>query len=203
MSTPSPYQSAGEFYVPPPRRRRIWPLALGGCAVIAVLLLVACGGFLYLGYRQVSGDGDVSVEVDQLFAEIAQGRSAAYYRNHTSAEMRKAMSEGAFVDLCDMIHDRLGKLQSKTVSSFRMHSENLATIVEAIYAGKFDRGDATIQTRWKQQDGRWLLEGLFIQSPLFQDGAREICPNCGEPYETGSKFCPHCGKKLTAEKQAE
>ena len=162
-----------------------------------LLSIVACGGFLYYGFSQVTGEGDVAVEVNRLFEEIAQGRSGEYYRTRGSAELKRATSEKEFVDFADTVRERLGILQSKTATGFNFRSQNLATYVEAAYACQFQRGKAAVRTRFKHENGQWLLLGFNVDSPeLLKRTAREKCPSCGGLYDPGAKFCPHCGAKL-------
>ncbi len=191
----SPYQSPAEYQPQP--RRRVWPLVLSGCAVVFVVMVAACGGLLYYGFRQVTGEGDVAVEFDQLFDEIAQGRAAEFYRDRGSAELKRTTSEAEFLSFCQNVHERLGKLRSKTMAGFYVRTHNLTTHVDATYTCQFERGEATVKTGFMHDNGRWLLNSFRVDSPeLDKDAAREKCPHCGEPYEPGSKFCPHCGKEL-------
>jgi hypothetical protein len=191
----SPYQSPTEFSPTP--RRRIWPLVLSGCAVVGFVLVAACGGMLYFGFRQVTGEGEVAVEVDRLFEEIAQGRAAEFYRDRGSAELKRATTEQDFVSFCQTVNEQLGKLRSKTMSGFRVHTQNVTSYVDAVYNCEFERGKATVNTRFKHENGQWLLHSFHVESPeLLKRAVREKCPNCGQLYEPGSKFCPHCGKEL-------
>ncbi len=200
MSTP--FDSPTEFQPAP--RRRVWPFVLSGCAVLGLLMLAACGGMLYFGYRQVSGNGEVAAEVDRLFDEIAQGRAAQFYRDWCSPELKRATSQQEFVDFANAINEQLGKLVSKSVTGFSFNRQNLTSNVEASYTCEFERGKATVQTRFVQKDGRWLLQSFQVLSPrLLKPTARRKCPFCGELYEPGDKFCPHCGKQLPDTPQKE
>ncbi len=155
---------------------------------------------MYFGFRQVTGEGEVAVEVDRLFEEISQGRAAEFYRNSSSAELKRATSEQEFVDFSQKINEQLGKLQSKTVSNFSVRNQNLTNYVDAIYDCEFELGKASVKTRFKHENDQWLLHSFFVNSPKLLKGAvREKCPNCGQLYERGATFCPHCGKKLGVE----
>jgi ribosomal protein S27AE len=198
----SPYQPPTEFSSPPPRR--VWPFVLTGCAVVGVLLIAACAGLIYFGFRQVTGGGEVAVEVDRLFEEIAQGRAADFYRNESTDGLKRATSEVEFVDFAQSINEHLGKLQSKTATGVSVNSQNLATYVEAVYDCQFERGKATVKTRFRHENGKWLLQAFHVESPeLLKHIARKKCPNCGGLYEPGAKFCPHCGAKLAEDDAGE
>jgi predicted RNA-binding Zn-ribbon protein involved in translation (DUF1610 family) len=178
-------------------RRRIWPFVLSGCAVVFVMMVAACGGLMYFGFRQVTGEGEVAVEFDQLFEEIAEGRGAEFYRARGSAELKRTTREAEFVSFCQNLNERLGKLRSKTMSGFFVRTQNLTTYVDAAYKGQFERGEATVKTGFKHDNGQWLLNSFHVESPeLLKGTVRDKCPHCGEPYEPGAKFCPHCGKEL-------
>jgi hypothetical protein len=165
--------------------------------VAGVFLIAACGGLLYFGFQQVSGEGEVAVEVDRLFEDIAQGNAAEYYRSRSSNELKSAASEQEFVGLCQTIDERLGKLRSKTVSGFNVRNHNLTNYVDAVYTCQFERGKASVKSGFKHQNGQWLLQSFHIDSPeLIKATVRKKCPNCGKLYEPTSKFCRHCGKEL-------
>ena len=40
------------------------------------------------------------------------------------------------------------------------------------------------------------------QPAFTEDGEENICPNCGMPYPSGSRFCMNCGKTLPVKKPA-
>jgi hypothetical protein len=191
----SPYESPTGFQPTP--RRRIWPFILSGCAVVGRILFAACGGLIYFGLRQVTGEGEVAVEVDRLFQDIAEGRAAEFYRDRGSDELKRVTSEQDFVSFADTVNEKLGRLRSKTMSGFSINNRNLTNYVDAVYDCQFERGKASVKTSFKQENGRWLLLGYHVDSPeLLKGNVREKCPHCGKPYAAGAKFCPHCGKEL-------
>ncbi len=182
---------------PPPQRRRIWPYVLSGCAVMGLLSVAACGGLLYLGFRQVSGHGEVAAQFDRLFDEIDQGRAAEYYRAHATDDLKRATSEADFVSFAELVNEKLGELQAKRVAGFSMHSSSGGTRVEATYDCDFEHGKGTVRTTYWHQQGGWRLQGFRVDSPnLYKSTAREKCPHCGTSYELGAKFCPHCGQEI-------
>src|SRR5262249_49165498 len=157
-----------------------------GCAVVGVLMIVVCGGLLYFGYRQVSGEGEVAVEVDRFFDEIAQGRAADYYRQHGSDEFKNVTSEAEFVGMCQSLQERLGGLRSKKLSGFKVRNQNLSTYVDAAYDCQFERGKGAVRTSFKRQKNQWVLLGFNVNSPeLLKDLAQETCPHCGQRYQAG------------------
>lgn len=180
----SPYESPTEFQPAP--RRRLWPLVLSGCAVAGLIIVAACGGLIYFGLRQVTGEGEVALEVDRLFKDIAEGRAAEFYRSRGSDELKRATSEQDFVSFADTVKEKLGKLRSKTMSGFSVNNRNLTNYVDAVYNCQFERGPGTVKASFKQEKGRWLLLGFRVDSPeLLKTTVREKCPHCGEPYEAG------------------
>jgi ribosomal protein S27AE len=148
---------------------------------------------MFFGYRQVSGEGEIAVEVDHLFQEIASGRAAEFYRSRGSDELKHATSEKEFVAFSESINEHLGKLQSRTVSGFTFGTN----FVDAAYEGQFERGKATVKTRFVRANGLWLLQAFHVDSPqLAKEALRKKCPHCGGLYDPGAQFCPHCGAKL-------
>jgi hypothetical protein len=136
-----------------------------GCAAVVLVLVAACAGLVFFGFRQVTGEGKVAVEVDRLFQEIAQGRAAEFYRIRGSDELKRATSEKDFVVFSQSINEQLGKLQSKTSTGFSVRNLNLATYVDAIYDCQFERGKATVKTRFQHEKGQWLLQAFHVDSP--------------------------------------
>ena len=199
----SPYQSPTGF--PETPKRRIWPFVFLGCAVVGLIGVAACAGLAFFGFRLVAGkEGEVAVEVDRLFEEIAQGRATEFYRTQCSAELKHTTSEKDFVSFCENVNDRLGKLESKTAVGVFVNSHNLATLVDANYDCRFQHGKGNVKIRFKRENGPWLLQAFHVESPeLMKKTAREKCPNCGELYEPGAKFCPHCGAKLNDDSATE
>jgi ribosomal protein S27AE len=194
----SPYQPPSEFTPAP--RRRIWPIVLLGCGGVGFVVVAACAGLIFFGVRQVTGKGEVAVEVDDLFQEIAQGRAAEFYRSRASDELKRATSERDFVALSQSINEHLGKFQSKTVTGFTVST----TYADVIYDCQFDHGKATVKTRFVHENGHWLLQAFHVDSPeLVKEAVRKKCPNCGSLYEPGAKFCPNCGEKLEDDSAAE
>jgi hypothetical protein len=160
-------------------------------------MIAACGGLMYYGYSQVSGGGDIAVEFDQLFEEIAEGRAGHYYSTRTTAAFKRATTKDEFVSLAEAINQKLGKLDSKTVSGFRMYSDASGTSVDAAYDCQFEHGKGSVKTTFKRADSGWHLHGFRVDSPeLVRVATRKKCPHCGEPYEVGAKFCPNCGKEI-------
>ena len=135
----------------------------------------------------------IAVEVDHLFQEIASGRAAEFYRSRCSDELKHATSEREFVVLSESINEHLGKLQSRTVSGFTYGTN----FVDAAYEAQFERGKASVRTRFVREHGLLLLQAFRVDSPqLAKDALRKKCPNCGGLYDLAAKFCPHCGAKL-------
>ena len=128
-------------------------------------MIAACGGLMYFGFRQVAGEGEVAVEVDRLFEDIAQGRAAEFYRNRGSAELKRITSEEDFVNLSEKISEQLGKLRSKTVSGFSVRNQNLTNYVDAVYDCQFERGNASVKTRFKRENDQWWLHSFHVESP--------------------------------------
>lgn len=195
----SPFESPGAYR--PPKRRSAWPYVLGGCGLVTVLMLAACGGMLFLGYRQVSQNGDVALEVDRLFEAVAQGQMPEYYQQHCSPEFRQATSEADLVRLAAAIQSQLGPLQSKSVTGFSFKNHNFTNYVDAQYACEFEHGAGTVDTKFKQHGDGWQLVSFRVDSPqlnLNQLPTGHACPHCGQQYPDGAAFCPHCGQKVPA-----
>lgn len=163
--------------------------ALGGCGLLVV---VACAGLLYMGYR--SADTAVSPRIDAMFASIKAGSFASTYETHTTEALRKNASKEEYAVLGDVIALRLGDLKSKSLRGFKMRQHNATSYVEVSYAANFDRGSGTIDAQLEKQGSEWKFVSFRVNSPVFAQALAGInCTICGEPHEAGARFCPSCG----------
>ncbi|HUY36805.1 MAG TPA: zinc ribbon domain-containing protein [Pirellulales bacterium] len=168
-----------------------------GCGGLALVSLAACGGFLFLGLRAATGNGEVSTKVDELFREVDAGDFAKTYQTETSPELRRVTSEADYVRLGRLIKTRLGALKSKQVSNINMRQVNATSTVDVTYTATFERGTGTIHAVFVKSLGNWQLNQLQVNSPEFaKDFSTAVCPKCGEPHAESAKFCPKCGEKL-------
>lgn len=162
---------------------------LGGCALLVV---VACGGLLYMGYR--SADTAVSPRIDEMFAAIEAGSFADTYETHTTGALRQSASKQEYTALGNAIALRLGELKSKSLRAIKMRQHNASSYVEVSYAATFDRGSGTIDAQLEKEGSEWKFVSFRVNSPVFAQALAGInCSECGEPHEAGARFCPSCG----------
>jgi hypothetical protein len=175
-----------------------------GCGGLALLSLAACGGFLFLGYRMASGNGEVDVNVDELFREIEAGNFDKTYQTKTSLEFRRVTSEADFARIGKLIKTRLGALKSKQVTGINIKQVNATSTIDVTYTASFERGTGTIHVVFVKSLGDLQLNQLQVNSPEFtKDFATAACPKCGAPHAEDAKFCPKCGEKLAGPLEIE
>jgi len=168
-------------------------IALGGIALIGL-----CGGVLYMGFK--SADGTAAPQIDALFAASQNGTFAETYDTLTTQEFRDSTSKEDYAALGESFAVRLGALQSKSLTSFNMQTNNAGSFIDVKYDATFEKGAGTIEAKLKQENDGWKFLSFRVNSPLFkQDVARRVCPKCGEPHTLNAKFCPHCGAAIPSE----
>jgi len=168
-----------------------------GFGSLVLLLLAACGGFLFMGLRVASGDGEVARKVDELFREFAAGNFDKTYQSFTSPELRRVTSEAEFSKLGRLIQNRLGALRSKQVTSINIKQVNTIRMINVKYKAFFERGSGTVQVVFVKSLGDWQLNRLYVDSPEFtKDFSTVACPECAALHAEDATFCPKCGKKL-------
>lgn len=147
-------------------------IILGGCAGAFILMLAVCGGFLYLGYRNV--DANISPRVDALFSAIANGRTAETYETETTKELREVQTKENYVALGEKITEKLGALKTKSLIGFKVGTHNTDSYAEATYQATFEKGQATISVTMKQQDGQWKFVRFNVSSPNFKEEPQKV-----------------------------
>lgn len=162
---------------------------LGGSAFLVVL---ACAGLLYMGYR--SADTTVSPRIDEMFAAIEAGSFADTYETHTTAELRASASKQEYAALGNAIALRLGNIESKSLRAFKMRQHNASSYIEASYAATFEKGSGTIDAKLEKEGGEWKFASFRVNSPIFAQALAAVtCSACGEPHGADARFCPACG----------
>jgi len=149
------------------------------------------------GLRDMSAaPTEVSQAIDALFLTADQGTWAATYETQTTAGLRQNFSKENYDKLGRAIHDRLGKLVSKSSKSFFVKSMNGVVTVDASYDAQFDKGKGTIRATLVKTGGIWRYQGLWVGSPEFLEASTVPCASCGKPRPKDASFCPACGTKI-------
>lgn len=181
---------------PPPKKRGPLPFLLLGCGGVFLLVVVACGGLIYLGIKQAD---QVAPEVDKLFAAIDDGTYADAYRSTTTPNFRTNVSPQEFELIAEAVREHLGPLQSKSFRGFNTSTDENGTTSEVTYAATFAQGNATLTVRYRGQGERWLLDELTIDAPSINEHlAASTCPHCDTMVAASAAFCPNCGESLRA-----
>jgi len=164
---------------------------VGAAVLLAGLLCSGCGAG-----DMAAAPAQVSQAVDSLLQSAELGTWSTTYDGMTTAGLRQNFPKEAYDRLGRGIHDRLGKLVSKSTKSFFVRSMNGVVSVDAIYEAQFDRGKGTVRTNLIKIDGSWRFHGLWLSSPEFLDAFGVPCASCGKPCPKDAAFCPGCGKKI-------
>src|SRR4029078_10449385 len=122
-----------------------------GCGLLGVVMLIACGGLLFMGYR--TAQKSAGPEIDRLFAAIADGTFADTYESATTSEFRRVTTKEQYDDIGKTVSARLGRLKSKSLKSFNMRQHNADTYLDVVYEAQFDNGKGQIASQLKREGG--------------------------------------------------
>jgi len=175
---------------------KIVALVLATCGAFGIVLIAACAGFGFYAFK--SANGSVGPEIDRLFAAIDNDTFSETYETDTTPEFRSQSSKQQYADIGKAVKNRLGRLQSKRMSSFNIRQHNADSYVDVAYNASFEKGKGTIAAKMKKQGDQWKIVTLRVNSPAFEkDLATATCPKCGAPHARDARFCPSCGAPLT------
>jgi hypothetical protein len=161
-----------------------------------VLVIAACAGLIYMGYR--STDVAVSPKVDDLFEAIADDRFAETYETETTPEFRAVTTRQQYEALGRAIRNRLGALQSKSMRGFKMRQVNANSYMDVSYAATFEKGTGTITATMKKLGDDWKFVSFYVSSPEFlKDAPTTKCGSCGKTVDASARYCPSCGARLS------
>lgn len=117
----------------------------------------------------VSVSETIAGKVDQLFADIASGKSDEVYDRATS-DLRKQVSREDFQSFCDKLNERLGSLSDHEVKQMNIADQTGQPTVNATFIGQFERGDGVIAVLYYQKDDSvWRLQHLNVNAPELYD----------------------------------
>ena len=139
---------------------------------------------------------EVSQAIDSLLQNAAQGTWSATYETMTAPGFREKVSKEEYEKIGRLIHDRLGKLVSKSSTSFLIRNVNGVVTVQATYDAQFDLGKGTLRTTVLKTADGWRFLGFWIVSPELMETPGVPCAECGNPRPKDAAFCPACGKKV-------
>jgi hypothetical protein len=140
-----------------------------GCGGLALLGVIGIGSCALLT-RDVR-DKELVPVAEAYFAKANEGDFHGAYAGF-GAPMRATTSEANYVSFDKGVHERLGKLQSKTVANTQAGFGTQGAWGVMDYRGHFERGDATIRFRFQKDAGVWKIAGLRYDSPVFTDAIR-------------------------------
>jgi len=141
-------------------------VCLAAAMLVVVVGLVACAP----SAKAIPADeaevlrGELEPMVDNLLAGLEGGNYAAFSRDF-DAQMREAMTEAKFADLRAQFDEKLGRYQ---VRQF-VKAEEIKGFTALIYDARFeDEEQVTVRVVFRQQDGQWLVTGLWFDSPKLR-----------------------------------
>lgn len=161
-------------------------------------LVLALGG-ASCGFEDMAkASSEVSLVVDFYFQSIANGTWSQAYGVGTTPDLRASSTQQSWDQLGSSIRDRLGALTSKSSTGIHVQNMNGVVTASATYSAQFEKGAGTISAVLRKVDGKWLLQRLNVNSPLFNAPAAVPCAKCGKSRPADATFCPSCGEKVDA-----
>jgi len=141
-------------------------VCLAAVMLLVVVGLVACAP----SARAIPADeaevlrGELEPKVDNLLDGLENGDYAAFTRDF-DAQMREAMTEAKFADLRAQFDEKLGRYQARQF----VKAEEIKGFTALIYDARFeDEEQVTVRVVFRQQDGQWLVTGLWFDSPKLR-----------------------------------
>src|SRR4051812_50108283 len=134
---------------------KIIAIVLGACGAFGIAVVAACAG---LGlYAFSSANSSVGPEIDRLMAAIDSDTFDQTYETDTTPEFRKETSRVQYADIGKAVRNRLGKLKSKSLTTFNIRQLNAESNLDVDYRASFEKGNGTISAKMKKQGGQWKL----------------------------------------------
>lgn len=170
-------------------------LVVGISLLVGFVLIGSCGALVFKGYK--SSDQEISPLVDEMMAGIERGDlGPTFYKLATTAEQKK-MDQVQVTAAGDMMYQRLGKLESKSVEGFNLRVKNGVSTRTVNYQASFERDEGTIRVEAVKQAGEWRLQFFKVLSPALKV-RYATCSACGKSHPNNAKFCPACGAQSNA-----
>jgi len=166
-----------------------------GCVCFLVLLVGSVGLMLYSGFQK--SNAVASARIDALFDAIEQGNFAETYQSFASPELRASTTRQQQQATGDAISEQLGRLVSKSMTSFNIRQHNTESSMEVEYDAVFEKGAGKISAKLQQEAGTWRFVSFRVTSPLLTMAPQAArCPACGSEHAKIANFCPSCGVEL-------
>src|SRR6266481_3788162 len=145
---------------------KIFAIVLATCGVLGIVLIVSCAGVGFYAFR--SANSSVGPEIDRLLAAIDSDTFAQTYDTDTTAEFRQETSRQQYDDIGKAVRIRLGRLKTKSLTSFNIRQLNAESYLDVAYSASFEKGKGTISAKMTKEAGEWKLVAFRVASPAFE-----------------------------------
>src|SRR2546421_1481121 len=135
--------------------------AFGFSVLLMALFAISCAGFA------AKGDAEAGVA---SFHQMLDAEKYADIYNTTDDLFKSATTAAQFSAILQLVHTKLGAVQSATQTTFYSREEagtNAGSYISLTYDTAFVEGHATESFNWKVSDGKVHLAGYNIKSPLL------------------------------------
>jgi hypothetical protein len=134
-------------------------LGIGTCA------LLVTGGV-------VAGEKEFGPPSDRYFEKVSAGDYHGAYADFGAA-MKASTTEADYIALDSAIHERFGKLESRTFQSVGAGTGAQGRWGRIVYTCKFEHGPATVRLELQEENHQWKVEGFHYDSPMLGQGLRD------------------------------
>lgn len=124
-------------------------------SLLVGLFLVSCGG-----------TDEAKRGVDDFRAAVANKKYHEIFEN-ADPEMRQSGNEDQFVEFMNALERKLGPWQSAEEGVWTVSQSPAGRIVNLTYTSQFANGTGTERFMWRIVDGKALLVGYHVDSPLW------------------------------------
>ena len=149
--------------------RRTWLVIVGTVAAVLCLMLGTCA---VLVARAVSVQGmDLTPLVDGHLTKIAAGDYHGAYADCGNG-FQSATKEADYERFEGGVHDRLGKIVSKTVKTAQSGTGTGGSWAHTIYDCQFEKSPGTIDFKFHTGNGVWKIVGIHYNAPVLDDALK-------------------------------
>lgn len=192
MSTTDPALSPA---APEPPPRRVFVRKKSGLRkLLTVASILVAGAMIFLCQQYFAFQREkASVEAiaTAYLNAVESGNYAAAYKQ-LAPETQALQSLATYERAQEIFRRTLGAIQSRTNAGWNIFKSTSGGRAEFRYDTKFANGSGVITLGFVDSNGKWIVSGHHIDSPLFVNVL--TCPSCEHVQKDFSPYCPACGK---------
>lgn len=185
-----PMASLSPAMMAQPKKSRVWLWLLIGGGGLVTLLVLCAGGFTYF---LMSGHAKIEPVVDAFQAKVDAGDFSGAYQS-IGPEWKAINTEKVFTGFESSVHDKMGKLLNKSMTSFNIQDGSNSGTATIAYNCTYEKGPAAVTYTLSKSTGVWLIVGHNVDSPAITQLV--TCSKCAAVAKEWTDYCGQCGAKM-------